>query len=90
MYKHTVCSHCISCAFFYEHVYDEIFMEHECLWYDEDTVQEEQFTCPECGSNLEHDEHHDNDYCPSCGLVVRGPYDYTAGLQVDYPYGLRI
>lgn len=91
MYKHTKINHCISCAFFYDHVYDETFMNHECLWYDEEDVPEEQLNnCPECGEQLDYDEDHDEDYCPGCGLIVRGPYQYTAGVQLDYPYGLRI
>ena len=30
------------------------------------------------------------DYCPDCGLIVSGPYPYTAGRPIIYPYGLRI
>ena len=91
MYKHTECFHCISCAFFHDHIYDDIFMNHDCLWYGEEDVPEEQLlVCPECGDDLHYDDDHDEDYCPSCGLVVRGPYDYTAGVQVVYPYGVRI
>lgn len=90
MYKHTGYEHCISCAFFYETGY-QISNEHECLWYDEREVPEEHLTtCPECGDNLDHDEDYDEDYCPSCGLVVSGPYPYIAGRPISYPYGLRI
>lgn len=89
MYKHTGMNHCISCAFFDENGY--LHINHECLWYNEEDVPEEQLlVCPECGDELDHDEDYDEDYCPHCGLVVSGPYPYTAGERLDYPYGLRI
>lgn len=89
MYKHTCRNHCISCAFFDEKGYS--ISNHECLWNDEEDVPEEQLlVCPECGSDLDYDEDHDEDYCPGCGLIVSGPYPYTAGSPVIYPYGLRI
>ena len=58
---------------------------------DEEDVPEEQLlVCPECGCDLDYDEDHDEDYCPDCGLIVSGPYPYTAGRPIIYPYGLRI
>jgi DNA-directed RNA polymerase subunit RPC12/RpoP len=88
--KHARKYHCISCSIFDEHMYDNVFMNHECQWYDEEDVPEEQLVCPECGMELDHDENYDEDYCPHCGLVVSGPYPYTAGRPIVYPYGLRI
>lgn len=91
MFKHTAAHHCISCMFFDEHIYDKVFLEHECLWSDEEDVQAEQLLlCPECGESIISDEDSGEDYCPGCGLVVSGPYPYTAGVPVDYPYGTRI
>lgn len=88
--KHTRKYHCISCDFFDEHMYDNVFLNHECQYDDEDVPEEQLLVCPECGEQLDHDEDYDEDYCPTCGLVVSGPYPYTAGEPVDYPYGLRI
>ena len=91
MYKHTEKNHCISCQFFNEHMYDETFMDHQCLWDDEEEVPAEQLLfCPECEGKIITDEDSDEDYCPCCGLVVRGPYKYTSGQLIDFPYGLRI
>ena len=91
MLKHTEPYHCISCMFFDEHIYDQTFIEHECLWCDEEEVPAEQLLfCPECEGEILTDEDSDEEYCRDCGLVVRGPYPYTAGVQIDYPYGLRI
>jgi predicted RNA-binding Zn-ribbon protein involved in translation (DUF1610 family) len=91
MFEHTKAYHCISCGFFNEHIYDQDFLVHECLWNDEEEVQAEQLNlCPECGDDIVTDEDSGEDYCPGCGLVVSGPYLYVAGERIDYPYGLKV
>ena len=91
MFKHTAKHHSISCQFFDEHIYDKIFLEHECLWDEEEDVQAEQLLfCPECEGRIKTDEDSGEEYCPECGLIVSGPYPYVAGEKISYPYGLRI
>lgn len=35
-----------------------------------ETAEEEQFVCPECGGQLQHDAEHGETICTDCGLVV--------------------
>ena len=46
------------------------------------------YKCPDCGDNIIHDEWGE-EYCESCGLVTRTPYDYVAGFKITLPYGRK-
>lgn len=47
--------------------------------------------CPECGGTIEYStEDEDEAYCTQCGLVTSGSYPYTAGIRIEFPYGLRL
>lgn len=81
--------HCISCPFFNKHIYDTIFLNHECTRTDDIEVEQLQF-CPECAEELIYDENSGEDYCPQCGLVCTGPIRYVAGKQIIYPYGIKL
>lgn len=85
--------HCISCEFFKDHVYDKLFLNHECYRYSEEDDSENQIDyehCPECGCQLINDENSGEDYCPGCGLITTGSYSYVAGVKINYPYGLQL
>lgn len=82
--------HCISCPVFDEHLYDEHFLEHDCTR-REDVPEEQYDICPECNNTqLHEDEYTGETICLACGLILEGPYPYTAGVALEYPYGIRL
>lgn len=81
--------YCIACKVFKEHGYDDFFMTHTCMNIVMDDSQGDR-TCQECGTTLKEDEFTGETTCPKCGLVHSGPYPYTAGFRIDYPYGTRV
>lgn len=68
---------------FYQLVIRLIFLDqainHEPIW-----------RCPECGAYVTIDKDKSEEYCPSCGLITRNCYPYTAGNKYELPYGLRL
>lgn len=47
--------------------------------------------CPECGATIEYSsEDEDEAYCTECGLITSGSYPYVAGIQIKFPYGVRL
>ena len=48
-------------------------------------------SCPECFSDQVFWDPLRREFsCQDCGLVLSGPYEYSAGVQVDFPWGLVI
>ncbi len=50
---------------------------------------EHLWKCPECDEEIVEDEWGEQ-YCPSCGLVTRSNYPYVAGIQLEFPYGIKL
>lgn len=47
-------------------------------------------TCPECNGEIIFDSDKCIEYCDKCGLITRTCTYYTAGVQYELPYGLRL
>lgn len=44
--------------------------------------------CPHCERDLIVDD--EQIYCPNCGLVTQDSYNYTAGIKIWLPHGLKL
>lgn len=57
--------------------------------YIQDLTAKTSSKCPECDTILTQEVSWEI-YCPKCGLVVSSNINYVAGIQIDFPYGLRL
>lgn len=57
--------------------------------YIQDITAKTSSKCPECDTILTQEVSWEI-YCPKCGLVVSSNINYVAGIQIDFPYGLRL